>query len=144
MVEFALVLPILLTMVGAAVDLARLYQTWISLEGSTRDAAESVTHNVLILSSADATTAAQTVICAEFGQASTCANPRVTVPTFYLCTYPSTDPKCAGGSTNHPVAVATVSATTTFRTIVPYPFLPTLTATLGSARSFAIVRGRDP
>src|SRR3954468_8482009 len=42
LVEFAVLLPVMLTLFGAAVDVARVYQAWITLEASTRDAAEYV------------------------------------------------------------------------------------------------------
>src|SRR5436190_2708967 len=40
LVEFALILPILLTLTGAAIDVARVYGGWVALEGASRDAAE--------------------------------------------------------------------------------------------------------
>jgi Flp pilus assembly protein TadG len=42
LVEFALVLPVMLALVGAAIDVARLYSTWINLEAATRDAAQAI------------------------------------------------------------------------------------------------------
>jgi TadE-like protein len=42
MTEFALVAPVMLALMGIAVDGARLYFTWVSLESATRDAAQYV------------------------------------------------------------------------------------------------------
>jgi Flp pilus assembly protein TadG len=42
LVEFALLLPVLLALVGATLDVARLYFAWIGLEAATRDAAQAI------------------------------------------------------------------------------------------------------
>ena len=63
LVEFALILPILLTMVGAAIDIARLYQGWITLEGAARDAAEYAA--TFDTSSTAATADAKRIICTQ-------------------------------------------------------------------------------
>ena len=39
-VEFAILLPLLVALVGLAIDVARVYEAWTGLEAGTRDAAE--------------------------------------------------------------------------------------------------------
>src|SRR5215211_6667782 len=40
LVEFAIVLPVLLALVGVVIDASRVYLAWSSLEAATRDAAQ--------------------------------------------------------------------------------------------------------
>lgn len=134
LVEFALVVPVMLGLFGGAIDLARLYHTWISLEASTRDAAEYAATNDTTYGAA--ATDAQKVVCSEFGQSATCSDPSVSVTSFSLSTTQ------AGASTSHPIATATIATSTSFRTLFPYPFLSQQTLTLSSTRSFSIVQGR--
>jgi Flp pilus assembly protein TadG len=126
--EFALILPVMLTLFGASVDFSRIYNTWISLEAATRDAAEyvatCVNGSALLLrcdgvgASTTALVQAKRVVCTELGHVATCTDPVVAVPTY------TQDPSfAAGGSVNAPVTTVTVRATTTFRTIFPYPLL---------------------
>ena len=146
LVEFALILPILLTLVGAAVDIARLYQGWITLEGATRDAAEQAAS--FDSSSSAALTRAKTVICtqtaalpgfaAPAGQPTNCTSPAVTVPSYTLST---TTP---GATTKNPIATVTVTATLPFRTFFGYPLFTQNGAwTLSSTQSFSIAQGRN-
>jgi Flp pilus assembly protein TadG len=146
--EFALILPVMLALLGAAVDFARMYNTWISLEAATRDAAEYVATCVdgsaLLIrcdgvgASTTPLAAAKRVVCSELGHAATCTDPTVTVPTY------TQDPNFAnGGSANAPVTTVSVSATTTFRTIFPYPLFTNNGArTLTSVRQYTIIQGR--
>ena len=145
LVEFALILPILLTMVGAAIDLARLYQGWITLEGATRDAAEyAATKDA---TSSSALTDAKTIICtqtaalpgfaAPAGQPTNCTSPAVSVPSFAVST------TATGASTTYPIATVTVTATLPFRTFFGYPLLTQGGAwTLSSTQSYSIIQGR--
>src|SRR5437899_980530 len=124
-VEFGLIVPVLLTITGATVDLARLYQGWITLEGATRDAAEYVATNGSD-SGLTAQQTAQRVVCTEMaavagfvapaGNPSACTSPAVT-----LSSYTTNTAASAGGSTNNPVGSATVAATFGFKTLFPYP-----------------------
>jgi Flp pilus assembly protein TadG len=145
LVEFALILPILLTMVGAAVDIARLYQGWITLEGATRDAAEYAA--TFDTTSAGAAGDAQRIVCtqaatlsgfvAPAGTPTACTSPSVTVSSFSLST------TAAGASTKYPIATVTVTATLPFRTFFGYPLFTQNGAwTLTSTQSFSIVQGR--
>ena len=40
LVEFSIVLPVLLAIVGVVIDASRVYLAWSSLESATRDAAQ--------------------------------------------------------------------------------------------------------
>jgi Flp pilus assembly protein TadG len=136
-VEFALILPILLTLFGGAVDVARVYQAWNALEGATRDAAEyAATKDT---TSSAALTDATTVVCTETrtvagfvapaGTPTNCSSPAVSIVTF------STDTSAASGaSATYPIVTVTVRATLDFRTMFAYPLFTqngawTLTAT---------------
>jgi Flp pilus assembly protein TadG len=145
LVEFALILPILLTMVGAAIDLARLYQGWITLEGATRDAAEyAATKDA---TSTAALSDAKTIICtqaatlpgfaAPAGQPTNCTSPAVSVTNFSVST------TATGASSTFPIASVTVTATLPFRTFFGYPLFTQNGAwTLTSTQSYSIIQGR--
>ncbi len=145
LVEFALILPILLTMVGAAIDIARLYQGWITLEGATRDAAEYAATKDS--TSSAALTDAKSIICkqtatlpgfaAPAGQPTNCTSPSVTVSSFSVST------TATGASTTYPIASVTVTATLPFRTFFGYPLFTQNGAwTLSSTQSYSIIQGR--
>jgi Flp pilus assembly protein TadG len=143
-----LILPVVFALMGAAIDFARLYNTWINLESATRDAAEyvatCVNGSALLLrcdgvgASTTALAQAKRVVCTELGKAATCTDPAVTVPTY------TQDPNfAAGGSANSPVTTVSVRASTTFRTIFPYPlFTNNGQRTLVSVRQYTIIQGR--
>jgi Flp pilus assembly protein TadG len=145
LVEFALILPILLTLVGAAVDVARLYQGWITLEGATRDAAEYAATKDS--TSTAALTDAKSIICtqtaalpgfsAPAGTPTACTSPAVTVPSFSVST------TATGASTLYPIATVTVRATLPFRTFFGYPLFTQNGAwTLTSTQTYSIIQGR--
>jgi Flp pilus assembly protein TadG len=145
LVEFALILPILLTMVGAAVDIARLYQGWITLEGATRDAAEYAA--TFDSTATTATTDAKRIICtqtaslsgfvAPAGNPTACTTPAVSVSSFSVST------TATGASVAHPIATVTITATLPFRTFFGYPLFTQNGAwTLTSNQTYAIIQGR--
>lgn len=137
LVEFGLILPVLLTLFGGAVDVARVYQAWNALEGATRDAAEyAATKDT---TSASALSDAQTVICTETrtvagfvapaGNPTNCSSPAVSITAFATDTSAT-----SGASTSYPIVTVTVRATLPFRTLFAYPLFTqngawTLTAT---------------
>lgn len=146
LVEMALILPFLLAFVGGATDFARAFQASITLESSVRNAAEYVA-----LYSADSTAAgtdAKRVVCLESTGVpgytpgtgpdpdENCTNPTVAVATFGVST---TDP---GASVKYPIGTAKVTASVPFQTLLPYPFLPNGTWTLGADATYSVVRGR--
>lgn len=145
LVEFAIILPILLTMVGAAIDIARLYQGWITLEGAARDAAEYAA--TFDSTSTAATSDAKRIICtqtaalpgfaAPSGNPTACTSPAITVTSFSVST------TATGASVAHPIATVTVSATLPFRTFFGYPLFTQGGAwTLSSNQTYSIIQGR--
>ena len=143
--EFALILPVLMTLFGAAVDLSRVYAAWITLESATRNAAEYVAS--VDKTSAAATTDATRIVCLETsgvagfvsppGNPAACTAPTVTIVSYTLST------TAAGASTKYPIASVTVQTTLPFRTLFAYPLVTTGGAwTLTSTSSFSIVQGR--
>lgn len=132
--EFALVLPLMLCLVGAGTDFAGAYQQLIKLQTASRDAAEYVATNDT--TAAQAATDAQKVVCAEFGHAPNCTDPSVTVSNWSLLT-------TAPGSVLHPIAKVTVTASTSFRTLFPYPYLTNTSAmTLSKVSTYAVIQNR--
>jgi Flp pilus assembly protein TadG len=132
--EFAVILPVLLAIFGAAIDFARLYNSWINLEAATRDAAEYAATKST--TSSGALTEAKRVVCTAFGLASTCTDPAVTV-TF------SSSTTALGASAKNPIATVTVTSSTSFRTLYPYPYFTNRgAATLTSTRTYSITQGK--
>jgi Flp pilus assembly protein TadG len=133
--EFALVLPLLLCLVGAGTDFAGAYQQLIKLQTATRDAAEYAATNDTTAGAA--ATHAQAVVCGEFGHASNCSDPSVTVTSFVWST------TATGATATHPIATVTISASTSFRTLFPYPYLTnTGVMTLTKVSTYSIIQGR--
>ena len=144
LVEFALILPILMTMFGAAVDVARVYQAWVTLEGATRDAAEQVATDVTITTSTAATTRAQQIVCAEMSGITgyvvgggSCTTPSVTVAW-------SKSTSAAGATIKNPIVTTSVTSSFPFRTLFGYPLFTQNGAwNLGSTQAYAISQGRQ-
>ena len=135
LVEFALILPIMLTLFGAVVDLSRLYSSWIKLQAATRAAAEYTATNSKTLATAQ--TDAQSLVCTQVTGSATCSTPTVTVSSFGLST------TSAGASTAHPVGSSTVQTSMPFRTLFPYPlFSQNGVWTLAASGSYSVVQGR--
>jgi Flp pilus assembly protein TadG len=134
-VEFAIILPILLTLFGAAIDIARVYQAWNVLESTTRDAAEYAATNDV--TSAAAAADANRIVCTGNGNPVGCTSPTVTISSFALST------TAAGASTKYPIATVTVSTSLPFRTFFAYPVFTQEGAwMLSSSQTFSIVQGR--
>jgi Flp pilus assembly protein TadG len=133
LVEFALILPVLLSILGAAVDLSRVFGASLTLQAATRNAAEYAASYATTTS--QATSEARRVVCAETSSA--CTAPTVTVTAFSLST------TAAGASSTYPIATVTIRTTIPFRTLFAYPFFTQNGAwTLSSTSTFAIVQGR--
>jgi Flp pilus assembly protein TadG len=149
LVEFALIVPILLAFFGASVDMARVFQAWITLESATRDAAEMAASSAT--TDAAALTAARKTVCTQSqglpgfqpgpgsppSSIESCTDPVVTIVS-YSCS--TTAP---GATTRNPIVTVTVRATLPFRTLFNYPLIvQDQTWMLGSSQSFAIVLNR--
>ena len=146
-VEFALILPILLTFLGVAIDFARIYQVWITLQGATRDAAEYVATNSD--SATTAATDAKRVVCTQTSHLvgfvpgpgvpptsiETCTNPTVVVTSFTRST------SAPGATATNPGAKVTIQVSMPFRTLIPYPFLQGAW-TVSSTQTYSILQGR--
>jgi Flp pilus assembly protein TadG len=140
--EFALLLPIMLGMVGAMLDVARAFQASIALSAATRDAAEYAATNAD--SSSAALTAARRVVCLQAvglpghvagGTPDSCTAPTVTVVSFSRST------TAPGSTTKHPLATVTVRTSLPFDTLFDYPFVGG-NWTLGTDQTFSVVQGR--
>jgi Flp pilus assembly protein TadG len=151
LVEFALILPILLAFFGASIDVARIFQAWITLESATRDAAEAAASQTT--TNAAALTTAKKAVCTQTqglpgftpgaGTPPTsienCTSPAVTIVS-YSCS--TTAP---GATVKNPIATVTVQASLPFRTLFNYPLIVSnQTWNLGSVQSFSIVLNRGP
>jgi Flp pilus assembly protein TadG len=147
--EFALVLPVFLTMFGATLDFARLYQAWITLQEATRIAAEYAAANDT--SAASAQTDAKRIVCTQTqgvpgfqksamsppNDVNQCTQPAVTVTSF---TRSTTDPGASGAN---PIGAATVSASLPFRMFFNYPLLTDNgTWTIQVTASYRVIQGR--
>ena len=135
----------MLTLLGAVLDVARVYQGWITLESATRDGAEYAATNAT--STADALSDATGIICTQAaglpgyvgtpGNPASCTQPAVTIVAF------SQSATAPGANATYPIGTVTVRATLPFQTLFPYPLLTHDGAwTLSSTRTYAIVQGR--
>jgi Flp pilus assembly protein TadG len=145
LVEFALILPILLTLTGAAIDVARVYGGWVALEGASRDAAEQVATDATVTTLAGAQAKAKTIVCSQLansvgfvappGNPSACTSPSIVTTWATSIATP--------GSQLHPLVTVTVTTTLPFRTLFAYPLLTQNGAwNLGSSQSYSILQGR--
>ena len=138
LVEFALILPILLTLVGTAIDIARVYGAWVALEGATRDAAEQVATDKTVTTCASALTKATTILSTELASVPGFVTP-TTCPTDVSWTTSTASP----GTTKNPLVTVTVSSTLQFRTLFAYPLFTQGGAwTLRSNQTYAVLQGR--
>ena len=142
--EFAIILPVMLALVGGAIDFARVFQGSMTLQTAARNAAESAAFSSLDL--AQARTRARAVACTESqdlpgfqpgagGNVATCVSPSVTVTYSRSTTAP-------GANIKYPLVTATVTTALDFGLIVPWPMLPNGTWELGTTQSFSVMQGR--
>jgi len=154
LVEFSIVLPVFLAIVGVVIDASRLYQSWINLESATRDAAQYLARSATDPFSVDYTyqgvdsdTKAIYVVGQATGAAfarsqnattmAACANAQLTT------TYAQNTATAVGGTVTNPLGSATVTACLPFRTLFAYPFLTNNGVfTLRSQRTMTFLVGR--
>lgn len=136
LVELAILLPIILTLVVGGLDLARAYERQLKLQAAVRNATEQVTRDVHIPTSQDAVTQARKWICLALDLPATCTQVTVTIPAF-------STPASATSTT--PTAV-TLAAAYAFSTLVPYPLLTSATGTitLRASASYTFIRSLAP
>lgn len=129
-------LPVLLGLVGVTLDLARAYEAQIKLQAATRDAAEYAATDTAVTTSDQALTSARSVICTQFGAATSCTSPAVAVSGFSRST-------AAPGTSSHPQVSVSLASSLAFETLFPYPFVTDGgSLTLSAASTFAILQGR--
>lgn len=136
LVELAILLPIVLTLVVGGLDLARAYERQLKLQSAVRNATEQVTRDIHIPTSQDAATQARKWICLALDLPATCTQVTVTVTTF-------STPASATSTT--PTTVA-LSAAYGFSTLVPYPLLTAAggTVTLRASANYTFIRSLAP
>lgn len=157
-VEFALLLPVFLALVGVTIDFARLYQAWTNLESATRDAAQYLaTSNVDPLAvtytvpnaTANSTNdgKAKFVLDSETGSSFTPSNAATlgacSAATLTTVTGAADTTFSNGGTAAYPVQDARVISCIPFRTLFAYPFLTTNgNWILQSSRTYTLIVGR--
>jgi Flp pilus assembly protein TadG len=154
LVEFSIVLPLLLTMVGVIIDAARVYQAWTNLESASRDAAQYLATSDTDPTSPDYTSQgtnsdnkAILILSESTGFTFTPSGTRGTLTNCngaQLTTTFTTDTTFAsGGSASNPVGTARVVSCLPFRTLFAYPLLTQNGAWVIQAdRSYKILVGR--
>ena len=144
--EFALILPILLGLVGGAIDFARAFEGSMILQTATRNAAEAAAFDTAVTNPAQATARARAVVCAETqrlpgfqpgagGDVATCTNPSVTSTWVRSTTAP-------GANAKYPLVTVSVTTSMAFQLTVPWPLLPDGVWNIGTTESFSIMQGR--
>ena len=154
LVEFSIVLPVLLAIMGAVIDFSRVYQSWVNLESATRDAAQYLATSDSNPSSANYTVQGadsdgkaayllRTATGVTFTRSPTqgaltdCSSPQVTT------TFTANTSSGTGGTSGNPAGIARVIACLPFRTLFAYPFLTNNGAWIvRSDRSYSILVGR--
>lgn len=154
LVEFAVVLPVMLGLVGILIDVARLYQTWTNLESATRDAAQYLATSNTDPLAADYTQPGsnadgkaiyilEQATGASFQRSSTqgvltdCTQPGLTT------TFSENTATSSGGSDSNPVSTARVMVCLPFRALFAYPFVTTDGSfILRSEREVKLIVGR--
>ena len=154
LVEFSVVLPVMLALTGVVIDASRLYQVWVNLESSTRDAAQYLATSNRDPSNADYTTAGSNAdnkaqyiletgtgssfaISPTSGTLTDCSSGQVTT------TYTVDTTWTNGGSSAFPLSTAKVKSCLAFKTVFAYPFLTTNGAwQLRTEREMTVLVGR--
>jgi Flp pilus assembly protein TadG len=133
LVEFALVVPLMLALVGVTLDFARIYQVWMRLQAATRDTAEFLATDQTFLTQEAAQAEAERRICTVMVGSDTCPA-HVRIGTVALA-------PIALGSTTW---TATVPAEYDFQTFFLYPLVRGLTGaeawTIGTSVTYQVIR----
>lgn len=155
LVEFSVVLPVLLALVGIVIDASRLYTAWVNLESATRDAAQYLAKSDTDPYASDYTWAGAdadakaayilgTALDLTFeaspssGSLNNCEDEAEVTTTYALDTS-----WAAGGSVANPLSTAKVLACVPFRTLFSYPFITTEGVwVLRSEREMTVIVGR--
>jgi Flp pilus assembly protein TadG len=137
----------MLALLGGTVDIARVFQTWITLTGAVRDAAEVA---ALETTSGAASTAARRVVCLQ-AQGLQGFTRGVGTPPLDIeqCAWPqvittwSSSTTAVGATTKYPIGTATVQASFDFEPLFDYPFITNDgTWNVQVSQIFTVVQGR--
>ena len=140
-VEFAVILPILLTLVGGSLDFARVFYIDLKVQSATRNAAEYIASTPSYTSCPScANWKATYLVCTEVTGRSDCAvenPPRVSV------TYLNVSTTAPGASGRSPIATVTVRVEQDFEMFFPYPWMsPAGHWTLIHESTFSVAQNR--
>lgn len=150
--EFAIILPVMLAFLGLAIDFARVFQAWITLESATRDAAEAVATDTTVTTSTQALDLAKRTVCLQAQNVPGFTRSGLTSPDdVELCTAPTVSittftvsPTATGASTKYPLGTAAVQVSLPFRPLFAYPLITQNgTWTIVTTGTFSILRGRQ-
>lgn len=137
LVEFALVVPLMLAMVGVTLDFARIYQVWMRLQAVTRDTAEFLATDKTFVDETAAQAEAERRICTVMAGSETC-------PAHVRPGTVSLAPIALGSDT----WTATVPAEYDFQTWFLYPVIRGLTGaeawTIRTSVTYEIIRFPPP
>jgi Flp pilus assembly protein TadG len=140
MVEFAIILPILLTLCGAGVDFARVYSAFINVQEAARNAAEYIATDTTITNPTDAKAEAQRLVCLEIvgvvdatGKCPGDNSPEVTT---------ATSPDSSWANSGTAATTVNIVVTEQFQMIFPYPLMDKGQWTLTADVTFSVIRGR--
>ncbi|MDP8905449.1 MAG: pilus assembly protein [Chloroflexota bacterium] len=135
-----MLLPVMLTLVGVLIDVARLYHAWLNLEAATRDAAQYLAtsnpdpcdNNYSGTPPADmgcflpATADQKAKYLLELATGTTftiSASQTACTSAMVTTTYSENSSSSVGGSPAYPVGISTVTACLPFKTLFAYPLL---------------------
>jgi Flp pilus assembly protein TadG len=140
-VEFAVILPILLTLVGGTLDFARVFYIDLRVQSATRNAAEYIASTPTYTSCLScANWKARYLVCTEVTGRSDCGTenpPRVSV------TYVEVSETAPGGTSRSPIATVTVRVEQDFEMFFPYPWMaPAGHWTLVHESTFSVAQNR--
>ena len=137
LVEFALVVPLMLGLVGVSLDFARIYQVWMRLQAVTRDTAEFLATNQSFVDETAAQVEAERRICTVMAGDPAC-------PAHVRPGTVSLAPIALGSTTWS----ATVPAEYDFQTWFLYPFIRGLTGaeawTIRTSVTYEVIRWASP
>ena len=141
-VEFAVILPLLLTMCGVAVDFARVYSAYINVQAATRNAAEYIATDTAFTTDAAAKTEAQRLVCIEIVGVSPCSGANSPVVTMATSPVDPVTHSSSWANTKTAATTVRVMVTEQFQMLFPYPLMDKGQWALTADVTFSVIRGR--
>jgi len=133
-VELAVALPLIMTIVVGGLDFGRAFERQVKLQQAVRQASSTV--STTSTSASAASTAARRIICVQLGFPATCTN--VTVSVAF-----SRSTSALGATTANPLATATITSTVPWQTLVPWPMLTgDGRIDLSATSTYSVLQGR--